>query len=79
MQMLGRLPMQSSVRRDPCQDRLTICLYALSFPDLLFMEGDDVQPPSTTLITAFSGSGEAWSTLHLQDVAVSLWTVDLGA
>jgi hypothetical protein len=40
-------------------------LCALSLSDLLFMEGDDVQPPSTTLITSFSGLGKARSTLLL--------------
>jgi hypothetical protein len=37
------------------------------------MEGDDVQPPSTTSIIAFSGSGKARVNSALQDVAVSLW------
>jgi len=65
MQTLVRLPMQSSVEHDLCQFRMTTCLCALSLSNLLFMEGDDVQPPSTTLITAFSGLGKVQSTLLL--------------
>jgi hypothetical protein len=65
MQTSVRLPMQSAVRRNLCQAGLTVTFCALSLSDLLFMEGDDVQPPSTTLITAFSGLGKARSTLLL--------------
>jgi hypothetical protein len=64
------------VRRNLCQAGLTVTFCALSLSDLLFMEGDDVQPPSTTLITAFSGLGKAWSTLLLRQCGgLSLATV----
>jgi hypothetical protein len=33
-------------RRNLCQEGLSVFLYAWSFPGLLFMEEDDVQPPS---------------------------------
>jgi hypothetical protein len=59
MQTLGRLPMQSFVRCNLCQDGLSVHLYAWSFLGLLFMEEDDVQPPSTTTITASLGLGMA--------------------
>jgi hypothetical protein len=59
MQTLGRLPMQSFVRHNLCQDRLLVHLYAWSFPGLLFMEEDNAQPLSTTTITASLGLGMA--------------------
>jgi hypothetical protein len=61
MQMSSRLPMQSAFRRNLCQAGLTVTSCALSLSNLLFMEGDDVQPLSTTLIKKFSGLGKAWS------------------
>jgi hypothetical protein len=59
MKTLDRLPMQSFVRCNLYQDGLSVCLYAWSFPGLLFMEEDNVQPPSTTTITASLGLGMA--------------------
>jgi hypothetical protein len=73
MQTSVRLPMQSAVRCNLCQAGLTVTFCALSLSDLLFMEGDDVQPPSTTLITAFSGLGKARSTLLLDNVVAFPW------
>jgi hypothetical protein len=71
MQTLGRLPMQSSVGHDLLSERTDSLPLCLSFPSFLFMVGDDVQPPSTTSITASSGSERPKSNLHLGDVAAS--------
>jgi len=49
-------------------DSLPMCL---SFPGFLFMEGDDIQPPSTISITASSRSERPESNLHMGDVAAS--------
>jgi hypothetical protein len=51
--------MQWFVRCNLYQDGLSVCLYAWSSPGLLFMEEDNVQPPSTTTITASLGLGMA--------------------
>jgi hypothetical protein len=59
MQMLVRLPMQSSVRRDLCQTRLTIFPCDLSLSGLLFKEGDDVSPTFSIYINCCIGIGEA--------------------
>jgi len=59
MQMLVRLTMQSSVRCDLCQSRLTTYLYALSLSDLLFKEGDDVSPTFLICISFLIRIGEA--------------------
>jgi hypothetical protein len=51
--------MQSFVRCILYQDGLSVYLYTWSSPGLLFMEEDNVQPPSTTTITASLGLGMA--------------------
>jgi hypothetical protein len=73
MQTLGRMPMQSSVRLDLCQDELTACLRARSFLTFYLRKEMMYQPPSSFALTDSSGSERLWSNIPLGDVVAYLW------
>ena len=73
MQTFGRMPMQSSVRRDLCQDELTAYICACSI--LIFYLRKDMMyhPPSSFALTDSPGPERLWSNIHLGDVVAYLW------
>jgi hypothetical protein len=73
MQTLGRMPMQSSVRRDLCQEELTACLYTRSSLPFYLRKEMMYHPPSSFALTDSSGPERLWSNIHLGDVVAYLW------
>ena len=73
METLGRMPMQSSVRRDLCQEELTACLCTRSFLSFYLRKEMMYHPPSLFALTDSSGSERLWSNIHFGDVLAYLW------
>jgi hypothetical protein len=73
MQMLGRMPMQSSVRRDLCQEELISYLCTCSSLPFYLRKEMMYHPPSSFALTDSSGLERLWSNIHLGDVLAYLW------
>ena len=73
MQTLGRMPMQSSVRRDLCQEELTASLCTHSFLTFYLRKEMMYHPPSSFALIDSSGPKRLWSNIHLGDVVAYLW------
>jgi hypothetical protein len=73
MQTLGRMPMQSSVRHDFCQEELTACLCTCSFLTFYLRKEVMYHPPSSFALTDSSGPERLWSDILLGDVVAYLW------
>jgi hypothetical protein len=73
MQTLGRMPMQSSVRRDLCQEELTAYLCTRSFLSFYLRKEMMYHPPSLFSLIDSPGPERLWSNIHLGDVVAYLW------